>query len=345
LDKQRPYSSVPQILAEIVVYLSGSALTSVTSCIPESFSSYLFRDEYGGQMIEHYENQFCGREFASSTASGLALASPGRIANSEMQLPSASARPSDEQTSRAHKHLTIGCLVFPGQDQIDFTGPFEVLSRIPDSTVLVIAKTQAPIRDVKGLILTPQMTIAEAPPLDLLLVSGGLGQQALMEDEEILSLIRNQSNSGRYVFSICTGALLCGAAGILRGRRATTHWAAWDLLHYYGAIPVKSRVVVDGNYISTAGITAGLDGSLKIAAMLRNDEVAQEIQLDIEYAPDPPFHSGSPDTALPEVVRAFFAQYGRVKESREAEARHFAAKLGIGWNHSVPVDFGEGEHA
>ncbi len=234
-----------------------------------------------------------------------------------------------ERTGPAVKPLTIGCLIFERQDQIDFTGPFEVLSRIPNSTVHVIAKTKAPIRDVKGLILTPELTIAEAPPLDLLLVSGGLGQQALMEDQEILSLIRNQADSGRYVFSVCTGALLCGVAGILRGRRATTHWAAWELLHYYGAIPTKARYVVDGNYISTAGVTAGLDGGLKIASILRGDAAAQEIQLDIEYAPDPPFHSGTPDTAPPEVIRAFFARYGQVKESREAEARYFATRLGV----------------
>ena len=225
-------------------------------------------------------------------------------------------------------HLTIGCFVFPRQDQIDFTGPFEVLSRIPNSTIHVIAKTKNPVRDVKGLILTPELSLADAPPLDLLLVSGGLGQQALMEDREILSFIKHQANSGRYVLSVCTGALLCGAAGVLRGRRATTHWAAWDLLHYYGAIPTKARVVVDGNYVSTAGVTAGLDGSLKIASMLRGDVVAQEIQLDIEYAPDPPFHSGTPETAPPEVVQAFFARYGNVKESREAEARRFVTRLG-----------------
>ena len=149
-----------------------------------------------------------------------------------------------------------------------------------------------------------------------------------MEDQEILSFIKNQADSGRYLLSVCTGALLCGAAGVLKGRRATTHWAAWDLLHYYGAIPTKARVVVDGNYMSTAGVTAGLDGSLKIASILRGDLVAQEIQLDIEYAPDPPFHSGTPETAPPEVVQAFFARYGNVKESREAEARRFATKLG-----------------
>jgi cyclohexyl-isocyanide hydratase len=225
--------------------------------------------------------------------------------------------------------LTIGCLIFPQQDQIDFTGPFEVLSRLPNSTIHVLAKTLAPIRDVKGLILTPEMTIADAPTLDLLVVSGGYGQQAVMEDEEVLTLIRNQADSGRYVFSVCTGALLCGAAGILRGRRATTHWAAWDLLKFYGAIPVKSRVVVDGNYISSAGVTAGLDGALRVASILRGDQAAQEIQLDIEYAPEPQFHSGSPETASPETVRLFYANYGQIKQSREAEARRFAIKLGI----------------
>jgi len=224
------------------------------------------------------------------------------------------------------RHLTIDCFVFPRQDQIDFTGPFEVLSRIPNSTVHVIANTTNPVPDVKRLILTPEMSLAGAPPLDLLVVSGGLGQQALMEDQEIPSFIKNQADSGRYLLSVCTGALLCGAAGVLRGRRATTHWAAWDLLHYYGAIPTRARVVVDGKFISTAGVTAGLDGSLKIASILRGYAVAQEIQLDIEYAPDPPFHSGTPETAPPEVVRAFFARYGNVKEPREAEARRSATK-------------------
>lgn len=266
------------------------------------------------------------RAFAERMATGLVAASLRKFATAESSSALAS---SGEQIAPKSKHLTIGCLVFPRQDQIDFTGPFEVLSRIPNSTVHVIAKTMDPVRDIKGMILTPEITIAEAPPLDLLLVPGGIGQQALMEDEEVLSLIKHQADSGRYVFSVCTGALLCGAAGILRGRRATTHWASWDLLHYYGAIPTKSRFVVDGNYISTAGVTAGLDGSLKVASMLRNDQVAQQIQLAIEYAPDPPFHSGTPDTAPPEVIRAFFEQYGNVQKSRAAEAHRFAIKLGI----------------
>jgi cyclohexyl-isocyanide hydratase len=282
-------------------------------------------------MIEASRALTSRRSFPTAIIAGLTAASLGGVTAEGQSQPTEPAVTYSRKPKPPlqTQHLTIGCLVFPRQDQIDFTGPFEVFSRIPDTTVHVIARTMTPIRDVKGLILTPDMTIAEAPPLDVLLVSGGLGQQALMDDQEILSLIKNQANSGRLVFSVCTGALLCGAAGILRGRPATTHWAAWDLLHYYGAIPTRSRVVVDGNYISTAGVTAGLDGALVIASLLRGNHVAEQIQLDIEYAPEPVFHSGTPDTASPEVVRAFFANYGQVKESREAEARRFTKSLNI----------------
>lgn len=228
-----------------------------------------------------------------------------------------------------YPHLKIGFLIYPNQDQIDFTGPFEVLSRMPDVSVYVISGSLAPVRDVKQLILTPEIRISDAPELDLLVVSGGLGQQALMDNEEVLSLIRNHFESGKYIMSVCTGALLCGAAGILRGRRATTHWASWDLLEYYGAVPVKSRFVIDGNFVSTAGITAGIDGALQMVAMLRGDAVAKEIQLELEYAPDPPFDSGTPDTAGQEIIAAYYKHYGAVKESRQAEAEKFAGKLGI----------------
>jgi cyclohexyl-isocyanide hydratase len=225
--------------------------------------------------------------------------------------------------------LTIGCLIFPRMDQIDFTGPFEVLSRIPDSTIHVIAKTRSPVRDIQGLILTPEMSIAEAPEFDVLLVPGGYGQQELMNDKEVLSLIRNHFAAGRLVFSVCTGALLSGAAGILRGRQATTHWSAWNLLHYYGAVPVRSRVVVDGNLVSAAGVTAGLDAALVVASLLHGDAIAQEIQLSIQYAPNPVFHSGTPDTAPAEVLQAFNESYSAIAASREAEARRFATILGV----------------
>jgi cyclohexyl-isocyanide hydratase len=231
--------------------------------------------------------------------------------------------------SRQRKHLSLGCLVFSRMDQIDFTGPFEVLSRIPDSTIHVIAKTRNPVRDIQGLVLTPEVSIAEAPELDLLLVPGGYGQQDLMNDDEVLSLIRSQANVGRLVFSVCTGALLCGAAGILRGRQATTHWTAWDLLPFYGAIPTKARVVVDGNLASAAGVTAGLDGALVIASLLRGEEIAQQIQLSIQYAPQPVFQSGTPDTAPPDVLGAFNESHRPIAASREAQARRFAETHGI----------------
>jgi len=226
--------------------------------------------------------------------------------------------------ARHEGHLTIGCLIFPRMDQIDFTGPFEVLSRIPDATVHVVAKTLSPIRDIQGLILTPEISIAQAPRLDVLLVPGGYGQRELMEDEEVLSLIREQGESGRMVLSVCTGALLCGAAGILSGRMATTHWASWDLLPYYGAVPTKSRVVVDGNLVSAAGVTAGLDGALVAASLLRGDAAAEEIQLSIEYAPAPVFQAGSPDSAPHEVVGSFSRRYEPMRIARELDAQRYA---------------------
>lgn len=226
--------------------------------------------------------------------------------------------------ARHEGHLTIGCLVFPRMDQIDFTGPFEVLSRIPDATVHVMAKTLAPVRDIQGLILTPEIAIAQAPRLDVLLVPGGYGQRELMEDDEVLSLIREQGESGRMVLSVCTGALLCGAAGILSGRMATTHWSSWDLLPYYGAVPTKSRVVVDGNLVSAAGVTAGLDGALVAASLLRGDAAAEEIQLSIEYAPAPVFQAGSPDSASEEVVGSFSRRYEPMRIARELDAQRYA---------------------
>jgi cyclohexyl-isocyanide hydratase len=226
-------------------------------------------------------------------------------------------------------HLTIGAFVFDGQDQIDFTGPFEVLSRIPNTNFVILGKTLEPVRDVKGLLLTPMKTIADAPQLDLLLVPGGLGQQQIMDDEEIIGLIQRQDEAGRFIFSVCTGALLCGAAGLLRGRHATTHWAVKELLPMYGAIATDARVVIDGNYVSSAGVTAGLDGALEIAALLRGPEVAKGIQLEIEYAPNPHFHSGTPTTASKSVIDAFYRQYGRHREARHREAERFKGKLGI----------------
>jgi cyclohexyl-isocyanide hydratase len=225
-------------------------------------------------------------------------------------------------------HLTIGSLLFDGIDQIDLTGPFEVLSRIPDTSYRLYGKTIAAVRDIKGLRLTPDATLAEAPQLDVLHVPGGFGQEALMEDEQVLGWIRRQAKAAR-IFSVCTGALLCGAAGLLRGRRATTHWSAFHLLPLFGAIPVNERVVVDGTWVFAAGVTAGIDGALRLAAELRGDDVARAIQLQMAYAPEPPFDSGTPESAPPAILARAREAVADVTAQREATAKRIAAQLGI----------------
>ena len=225
-------------------------------------------------------------------------------------------------------HLQIGSLLFEGVDQIDLTGPFEVFSRIPNATYRIYADSLAPVRDIKGLLLTPDATLAEAPQLDVLHVPGGFGQEALMEDEAVLGWLRRQA-AGARVFSVCTGALLCGAAGLLAGRRATTHWASFHLLPFFGAIPVDARVVVDGEWVFAAGVTAGIDGALRLAAELRGEDVAREIQLFIAYAPEPPFDCGTPETAPPAILERARRSVSAITARRETTARSIAAKLGI----------------
>jgi cyclohexyl-isocyanide hydratase len=226
------------------------------------------------------------------------------------------------------QHLQIGSLLFEGLDQIDLTGPFEVLSRIPNSTYRVYGKTADTVRDYRGLRITPDAAIADAPQLDVLHVPGGFGQEALMEDTVVLDWIRAQAGHAR-VFSVCTGALICGAAGLLMGRRATTHWASFHLLRYFGATPVNERVVIDGDWIFAAGVTSGIDGALRLAAELRGDDVAKGIQLYMEYAPEPPFNSGTPETAPAAVLQQARTAVAGMTAQREATAQRIATKLGI----------------
>ena len=226
-------------------------------------------------------------------------------------------------------HLHIGALIFPQMDQIDFTGPFEVLSRVPDSTFHVIWKEAAPIRDIHGLILTPEETFSDAPPLDLLVVPGGWGQELLMEDEAVLSFVRERAAHARHVFSVCTGALVCGAAGLLKGVRATTYWGAFPLLKDLGAIPVDARVVVDGKHVSTAGVTAGLDGRCGSRRCSGGTKSPARSSSASSTAPEPPFYSGSPATAPPEVLKAVEARIRAIGERRLATAQRVATRLGI----------------
>ena len=195
----------------------------------------------------------------------------------------------------------IGFLVFPGMTQLDFTGPYEVFARLPNTIVHVVTKTAGPVCSDRGLGFVPSVTCAACPPLDVIVVPGGPGQQALMDDEAVLGFLREQAKQARYVTSVCTGALVLGAAGLLRGYRATTHWLSLPLLEMFGAIAVEERVVLDRNRVTGGGVTAGIDFGLRLAAILRGEIVAQQIQLQMEYDPAPPFRSGSPATA-PQVL-------------------------------------------
>ncbi|KVT63239.1 dimethylglycine dehydrogenase [Burkholderia ubonensis] len=198
--------------------------------------------------------------------------------------------------------LHIGFLVFPGVQQLDLTGPHDVLASLPDAAAHLVWKTREPVASSSGLALTPGHTFADCPPLDVICIPGGTGITDLLSDRETIDFVRERSAAARYVTSICTGALLLGAAGLLRGRRATTHWAFHALLEPLGAVPVRERVVRDGNLFTGGGVTAGIDFALTIAAELAGDDEAQAIQLELEYAPAPPFDAGSPDTAPAGVV-------------------------------------------
>ncbi|HME10086.1 MAG TPA: DJ-1/PfpI family protein [Bryobacteraceae bacterium] len=218
--------------------------------------------------------------------------------------------------------MEIGALIFPNIDQMDFTGPFEVLSRLRGARIHVFSKSLTPIRDTAGLILTPTVTLAEAPPLDVLLVPGGRGQLALMDDGEVLEFLAKPVS---WIFSVCTGALTCGAAGLLKGKRATTHWNSFHLLPYFGAIPVDERVVIDGNLITTAGVSAGIDGALRLATLLGGEAVARRIQLDIQYVPEPPF-ALTPGEFLEAKLQQ---DVSKLTSARVESAKLAAARLGI----------------
>lgn len=193
--------------------------------------------------------------------------------------------------------LQVGFLVFPEVQQLDLTGPHDVLTSLSDTTVHLVWKTRAPVASSSGLLLTPSISFSDCPQLDVICIPGGSGVTNLMRDEETVAFVRKQAAGARYVTSVCTGSLLLGAAGLLRGRRATTHWAFHSLLEPLGAIATHGRVVRDGNLLTGGGVTAGIDFALTIAAELAGDDEAQAIQLELEYAPAPPFESGSPDTA------------------------------------------------
>ena len=223
--------------------------------------------------------------------------------------------------------LSVGMLLFPRLTQLDLTGPHEVLARMPDTTVYLVADTLAPVRSERGLTITPDATFDEVHPLDILCVPGGPGVDRLMEDARLLGFLQTQARQARYVTSVCTGALLLGAAGLLQGYRATTHWMSLDLLPLFGAVPVEERVVIDRNRLTAGGVTAGMDLGLALAAELFGRAVAEEIQLTIEYDPAPGFTSGSPRTAPAPVLEGVIRARGQSRAERRAIAERAGARL------------------
>jgi cyclohexyl-isocyanide hydratase len=211
--------------------------------------------------------------------------------------------------------LNIGFVIFPQLTQLDFTGPLQVLSRLPGAAMHIIAKSEAPVPSDCGLSLVPTSTFAACPDLDVICVPGGFGVVEAIGDQETVELVRRQAAGARYVTSVCTGAFVLGAAGLLEGRRATTHWAYTDLLPMVGAVHEKARIVKDGNIITAGGVTSGIDFALSIAADIAGTAVAQSIQLSIEYDPAPPFDAGHPDRA-PEAAKSRLT--ARYETSREA---------------------------
>ena len=223
--------------------------------------------------------------------------------------------------------IQIGILLYPNVTQLDATGPAQVLARVPGATVHMIWKTRDPIPTDAGFSIVPNTTFADCPQLDVICVPGGGGQVALMTDPETLDFLRRQAATARYVTSVCTGSLVLGAAGLLKGYRSACHWAWRDMLSDFGAIPVAERVVRDRNRISGGGVTAGIDFGLTVAAELAGEEVAKSIQLVLEYDPQPPFDSGSPEKAGPERVKRLRERLAPMLETRRKANAEAAARL------------------
>jgi len=223
--------------------------------------------------------------------------------------------------------LAIGILIYPNVTQLDATGPAQVLARVPGATLHMIWKTREPIPTDAGFSIVPNTTFADCPKLDVICVPGGGGQVALMTDPETLDFLRKQAETARYVTSVCTGSLVLGAAGLLKGYRSACHWAWREMLSDFGAVPVAERVVRDRNRISGGGVTAGIDFGLTVAAELAGEEVAKSIQLVLEYDPHPPFDSGSPEKAGPERVQRLRERLVPMLESRRKANAEAAARL------------------
>lgn len=221
----------------------------------------------------------------------------------------------------------ISFLLFPNVTQLDLTGPAQVLSRLPEARVELVAKTLEPVSTDAGFALLPSATFGTAAQPDILCVPGGFGVTGAMEDEATLGWVRSAADHATWITSVCTGALVLGAAGLLQGYRATTHWASHDYLGLFGAVPVKERVVFDRNRVTGGGVTAGIDFGLALAARIAGEDHARFIQLSLEYDPAPPFDSGAPEKAEPAVLERYRTMVARFAADRDGRYRAVAEQM------------------
>ena len=222
--------------------------------------------------------------------------------------------------------FNVGFVIFPDLTQLDFTGPQQVLARLPESAMHIVAKSAATVPSDSGLALVPTHTFETCPRLDLICVPGGIaGVVRAMGDRETIDFVRRQASEAKYVTSVCTGAFILGVAGLLKGRRATTHWAFTELLPLVGATYEKGRVVKDGSLITAGGVTSGIDFGLRAVAEIAGESVAQAIQLGLEYDPDPPFASGHPDRASATVKTMVSPRYETARVNFRAELSRLQA--------------------
>ncbi|WP_419809313.1 DJ-1/PfpI family protein [Sphingomonas sp.] len=226
--------------------------------------------------------------------------------------------------------MRIAFLLFPNVTQLDLTGPAQVLSRLGgDARLDLVWKSLVPVPTDAGFSIVPTATFADVPAADILCVPGGMGVTRVIEDEAAMAWVERVGGGAAWVTSVCTGSLILGAAGLLRGYRATTHWAWHEHLALFGAEPVRARTVVDRNRVTGGGVTAGIDFALTLTALLRGEDHARLLQLGFEYDPQPPFDAGSPDSAGEVLIEAYRRRADKLAPDRAAELRVAAARRGF----------------
>ena len=226
--------------------------------------------------------------------------------------------------------MHIAFLLFPGITQLDLTGPAQFLSRLPNAKVDLVWDSLDPVPTDAGFSILPTATFAQMPRADVLCVPGGMGVAKVIDQPQALDWVRQVGSEASWVTSVCTGALVLGAAGLLRGYKATTHWAWHDLLSLFGAEPVQARTVIDRNRVTGGGVTAGIDFALTLMAQIAGEAHAKAVQLALEYDPAPPFDTGTPAKAGPDLVEVYHARANRLAPHRRDDLIAAAARLGFG---------------